>query len=94
MGTLDDLALDYPCPACGADVEEWCVTYRPTHRAPGYPAAYLHGPRTYPIGDAFRRGQDEGARTLLGWIDRHQPPDEWLTQRLASIRAGRGLWGR
>lgn len=61
---LTDLALQYPCTACGAEPTYWCVTYRPTVRPAGEVAVYLHAARIGPLHaarwDGYREGWGEG----------------------------------
>lgn len=59
---LDDLALRYPCTACGAEPGYWCVTYRPTVHAPGRLATWLHAQRRGPLEQASWAGHNDGER--------------------------------
>ena len=50
---LDEIALQLPCPFCGAQADEWCTAKS------GEWATWLHGRRGNPIRDAWCLGYEE-----------------------------------
>jgi len=66
---LEDLALyAVTCSFCGARPGHWCVTARPTTRAPGRRTPYLHQARTALILEAWRAGVASGRRMAYGEV--------------------------
>ena len=81
---VEEFALELPCPACGAQPDRWCVTYRPTVHAPGRFTTALHQPRTDLVWRVWMAARKEGGADALeavAYALQCRREGQWWTER-------------